>query len=68
MTNANTERSLLWKALKADGWVPENVAVGVRPPKGTRPLPKALDIASVDALLATPDLTPAAGWRSIRGK
>lgn len=23
MTNANTERSLLWKALKADGWVPE---------------------------------------------
>lgn len=23
MTNANTERSLLWKALKADGWAPE---------------------------------------------
>ena len=47
----------------ADGWVPENVAVGVRPPKGTRPLPKALDIASVEALLATPDLTTAAGLR-----
>ncbi|HRA06326.1 MAG TPA: site-specific tyrosine recombinase XerD [Propionicimonas sp.] len=47
----------------ADGWVPENVAVGVRPPKASRPLPKALDIAGVQALLDTPDTTTATGLR-----
>lgn len=46
-----------------DGWVSENVAAGVRPPKQNRRLPKALDIASVQALLDTPDLTTPAGLR-----
>jgi len=47
----------------AEGRTPENPAIGVRPPKAGRRLPKALDIAQVQALLDTPDIDTPAGLR-----
>jgi integrase/recombinase XerD len=47
----------------AEGRTPENPAIGVRPPKAGRRLPKALDIAQVQALLDTPDTDTPAGLR-----
>jgi integrase/recombinase XerD len=47
----------------AEGLTPENPAIGVRPPKAGRRLPKALDIAQVQALLDTPDTDTPAGLR-----
>ncbi|HEY3339595.1 MAG TPA: site-specific tyrosine recombinase XerD [Propionicimonas sp.] len=47
----------------AEGRTAENPAVAVRPPKAGRRLPKALDIAQVQALLDTPDLDTPAGLR-----
>ncbi|HEX5335697.1 MAG TPA: site-specific tyrosine recombinase XerD [Propionicimonas sp.] len=47
----------------AEGLTPENPAIGVRPPKAGRRLPKALDIGQVQALLDTPDTDTPAGLR-----
>ena len=47
----------------AEGRTPENPAIGVRPPKAGRRLPKALDIAQVQALLDTPDTDTPTGLR-----
>ena len=47
----------------AEGRTPENPAIAVRPPKAGRRLPKALDIAQVQALLDTPDTETPAGLR-----
>ena len=47
----------------AEGRTAENPAIGVRPPKAGRRLPKALDIAQVQALLDTPDTDTPAGLR-----
>lgn len=47
----------------AEGITPDNPAAGVRPPKTGRRLPKALDIAQVQALLDTPDPATPTGLR-----
>jgi integrase/recombinase XerD len=47
----------------AEGRTAENPAGGVHPPKTGRRLPKALDIAQVQALLDTPDVATPAGLR-----
>jgi len=47
----------------AEGRTLENPAIGVHPPKAGRRLPKALDIAQVQALLDTPDTDTPTGLR-----
>ncbi|MCA0296807.1 MAG: site-specific tyrosine recombinase XerD [Actinobacteria bacterium] len=47
----------------AEGRTPTNPAAAVRPPKAGRNLPKALDVAQVQALLDTPDLDTTIGLR-----
>lgn len=47
----------------AEGTTPTDPALGVKPPKTGRHLPKALDIAQVQALLDTPDVNTPAGLR-----
>lgn len=65
---ASATRSLvavrsLYSFAAAEGRTPDNPAAGVRPPKTGRRLPKALDIAQVQALLDTPDLATPTGLR-----
>ncbi len=47
----------------AEGRTPGDPAAAVRPPKAGRRLPKALDVAQVQALLATPDPATPGGLR-----
>lgn len=47
----------------AEGRTGDDPAAAVRPPKAVRSLPKALDLASVQALLETPDIATTAGLR-----
>lgn len=68
LSRASATRSLVAvRSLHAfavqDGWVGEDVAKAVSPPKLARSLPKALDIATVQALLDTPDRATAVGLR-----
>lgn len=47
----------------AEGRTPGDPAAAVKPPKAGRRLPKALDVAQVQALLDTPDVTTPPGLR-----
>lgn len=49
--------------LSSEGLTTENAAAEVHPPKAKRRLPKALSISDIQAVLATPDVSTAAGLR-----
>ena len=68
LSTASATRSLvavrsLHRFGAAEGCTGQNPAAAVRPPKTGRNLPKALDIAQVQALLDTPDPDTAMGLR-----
>lgn len=53
----------LHRFMAAEGAVASDPAAGVSPPRQDRRLPKALDLASVQALLEAPDTSTVAGLR-----